>query len=217
MDTPLYRLDKKLNAVLRSGNAGKQGLWKRYCFLSYATCGVISLQWKRGSHVSGVLPKQLLCGQRSLQAYDPQSKMGWSECCSDVCETSLGRTIPRCSYSAHLLALVGARMGGLRGNILLLEAVIRCWHEFCWVLLNRCQGALYWKRRLSIEIHYLALVTQGHCKCIFFPQDCWLQKFVLPCTSLSVRDLKCCSHGVIRQSQWVFVAGAAANPCCQAV
>lgn len=97
------------------------------------------------------------------------------------------------------------------------EAAARLWQEFCWVLLNQGQGggALYWKQHLSVETYYFALLPQGHCKSsliFFFPQDCWQHKFVLPCTPLSVRDLKCFSHGVIRQSQRIFVAKAA-GPC----
>lgn len=95
------------------------------------------------------------------------------------------------------------------------EAAAWCWQEFCWVWLNQGQsvGGLYIESNISQlrRIIWLYLL-KGIVNLIFFsPQDCWLQ-FVLPCTSLSVRDLKCCSCGVIKQSQRIFVAKAA-GPC----
>lgn len=54
------------------------------------------------------------------------------------------------------------------------EAVIGCWHEFCWASLNQRQGpakrAQYWKQHLTMEIYCLGSLTPGHCKSylIFF-------------------------------------------------
>lgn len=49
----------------------------------------------RSRYISGVPPKELLCGQRSPQASALQSLAGWSWCSRDLRGISPGRTIAK--------------------------------------------------------------------------------------------------------------------------
>lgn len=121
-------------------------------------------------HISGVLPEQMLCSQRSLQVCDPQHSV-LVQSCRDVCGRSLGRALPRSSHgprfwrweAAEQAASEDARCAAGSSSLVLAG-----------VLLSLAEpgpeggGALYWKQHLSAETYYLALLTQGHCKSYFF-------------------------------------------------
>lgn len=116
-------------------------------------------------HISGVSPEQMLCSWRSLQACDLQHS---------VCGRSLGRALPRSSHGPHFWRWEAAEPAAAKdarsaagSSSLVLAAVLLSLAEPG----PRGGGALYWKQRLSVEMYYLALLTQGHCKSslIFFP------------------------------------------------